>query len=122
MGPCLRASLAVVLLSGVAACILQRGQKDPAVGSPNDFVGAGVYAATGLGAAAVNRKVTGDCYAACTTGYVCNHDTGMCEQRTCMCPADRVCEIVGGEVVCTQPRRAKEGAIDASADADADGG
>ena len=106
----------LVALGTTTACIWQgRGQRDPALGGPNDYVGAGVFAATGVGAAVVNRKLTGDCYASCPAGYVCNHDTGVCDRRSCTCPADQVCEIVGGEVLCTQPRRRLESEIDASA-------
>jgi hypothetical protein len=112
----LRGSAALVVASFAFACIVQRGQRDPSVSAPNDFFGAGVFAATGVGAAIVNRKVTGDCYASCPSGYACNHDTGICERRTCMCPADQVCELVGGRVVCTQSRHRDEADLDASSE------
>jgi hypothetical protein len=36
-----------------------------------------------VGAVAVNRVVTGDCWAHCSLGYVCNHESGLCEQGEC---------------------------------------
>jgi hypothetical protein len=105
----------------VAGCIIQRGQPGGgSIGAPNDYVGAAVFAATGLGGAAVNRKLTGDCYANCQAGYYCNHDSGICERKTCECPADQVCERIGGENVCVQPlhRREDEDAGRDAADAD----
>lgn len=122
-----RSCLAVVLAGLAAACVAQRGQKDPGIGRQNDYVGAGVFAATAVGAVALHRTLTGGCYASCPEGYVCNHETGICDRRPCMCPADQVCEVVGGQVLCTQPRRRTEHDLDASkradasADADADG-
>jgi hypothetical protein len=111
-----RTAVVGVAASLVAACIVQRGRGDPSVGTPNDYVGAGVLAATGIGASVIHRKITGDCYAACPPGTVCDRDSGLCERRGCACPADQVCEVVGGEVVCTQPPRRHESDLDASGD------
>jgi hypothetical protein len=86
-------------------CIVQRGQK-------NDYLGAAVFAASGVGASVVNRKITGDCYASCPRGYACDHDSGLCEPKDCDCPADQVCEIVGGEKTCTQRRLRHEGDVE----------
>lgn len=87
----------------ISACILQRGQKVPSAGRSNDYVGAAVFAGTGVAAAVVNRKLTGDCYAVCPRGYACDHDSGICERLECDCPADEVCDRVAGEIVCVQP-------------------
>jgi hypothetical protein len=111
-----RTSFVLVAASLAAACIVQRGRGDPSVGGANDYVGAGVLAATGIGASVVHRKITGGCYAACPPGTVCDRDSGLCERRACACPADQVCEVVGGEVVCTQPPRRHESDLDASRD------
>lgn len=45
-----------------------------------NYVGAAGATAFGVGAAAVNRVVTGDCWADCVAGTVCNRDTGLCER------------------------------------------
>jgi hypothetical protein len=95
------------------------------VGAPNDFVGAAVYAATGAGAAVVNRKVTGECYASCPAGRACDRASGLCEPIVCSCPADLVCERAGAETACVQPRRSEEatdaGAASSTMDAGDDG-
>jgi hypothetical protein len=112
----------VVVGSAAAACIVQRRQGDPGVSASNDFVGAAVFAASGVGASVVNRKVTGDCYAACPPGTVCNRETGLCDPRPCSCPADKVCETVGGETLCVHRRPRHELDVDASAEAADDAG
>lgn len=44
------------------------------------YPAAALFTATAVGATAVNRAVTGDCWAVCRTGWHCNHDTGLCDE------------------------------------------
>jgi hypothetical protein len=116
-----RAWRVAVLVAPAFACI-PNPSNNPSVGGANDYVGGLVFAGTGVAATAVNRKITGDCYANCQAGYACDRDSGLCERIECSCPADQVCEIVGGRKVCTQRRRPPEEPLDAGADApEADG-
>lgn len=39
---------------------------------------AAVGLASTVGAAAINRAITGGCYAMCSTGYHCDHKDGLC--------------------------------------------
>ncbi len=39
---------------------------------------AAVFGGTAVGATAVNRVVTGDCWSSCPYGGICDHATGMC--------------------------------------------
>lgn len=45
-------------------------------------------AAVGLGATvattALYRGISGDCWARCTPGYICNHERGTCEPGECL--------------------------------------
>ena len=43
-------------------------------------------AATGVAVAAVgvNRAITNDCWARCSTGYLCNEESGLCEPGECL--------------------------------------
>ena len=43
-------------------------------------------AATSLQVVAVgiHRAVTNDCWARCSPGYLCNHETGLCERGECV--------------------------------------
>lgn len=101
-----RLVLLLVYLS-VSACmpVASNGQT-----RANDPVGAAVFAASNVAGSAVNRKLTGECYAACTPGSSCNHETGLCERIACACPADQICERIGTEVVCRQAAH-REGAL-----------
>lgn len=36
-----------------------------------------------VGAVGVNRAATGDCWAHCSPGYVCNQESGLCEKGEC---------------------------------------
>lgn len=102
-------------LTAQAACILNG--HGVGAGAPNDYAGAAVFAASAVGATAVNRELTGECYAACTPGHACNRKTGLCEPIACHCPADLVCEIVGGDKVCVHPRPGPDKAVDSGAPA-----
>jgi hypothetical protein len=46
------------------------------------------YAGAGLGATvaatAIYRGISGDCWARCTPGYICNRERGTCEPGECM--------------------------------------
>jgi hypothetical protein len=109
-----RALLALCFAYGSgAACMSLGGNGLPRA---NDPAAAAVFAATNVAASVVNRKVTDDCYAACTPGSACNHETGLCERIACSCPADQICERIGTELVCRQPTPRREGAFDAAAD------
>ena len=52
-----------------------------AAGVPT-YAGAAIFAGTAVGATAVNRAVTGDCWATCYEGWHCNHKSGLCERET----------------------------------------
>lgn len=45
------------------------------------YAGAAIFAGTAVGAVAVNRAVTGDCWAICSPGWYCNHKSGLCERE-----------------------------------------
>ncbi len=53
--------------------------------------------------AAVNRAVTGDCWGRCSNGYVCNHESGLCEPGECnpSCTAGYQCSVVPAGYACT---------------------
>lgn len=52
----------------------------PACRVASGYAGAAIFAGTALGATAVNRSLTGECWAACSKGWHCNHDSGLCDQ------------------------------------------
>jgi hypothetical protein len=111
----MRNALAAAVACAGFACIIQRGQ-NPSVG--NRGLDALVFAGTAVGGAAINRNVTGECWASCPAGYACDRKSGVCEKLQCNCPADLVCERAGSETVCVQPRAKRERPIDdAGADA-----
>ncbi len=43
------------------------------------YAGAAIFAGSAVAATAVNRKLTHDCWAVCSPGWHCNHDSGLCE-------------------------------------------
>lgn len=55
-----------------------------------------------VAATGVNRALTKECWAACTPGYVCNHESGLCEPGECQpsCQETQVCARVEGQFVC----------------------
>jgi hypothetical protein len=67
---------ALALLAVAASC---------RVNGLSSYPAAAVFAATAVGATAINRAVTGDCWAVCSVGWHCNHDTGLCDEDQ---PAD----------------------------------
>jgi hypothetical protein len=63
--------------------------------------------ATGVAVATVglHRAITGDCWARCTAGHVCNWRTGLCERGECApaCAVGWSCVRTSrGELVCEQ--------------------
>lgn len=48
-----------------------------------------------VGAVAVHRAATGDCWAHCSLGYLCNHESGLCEKGECRpaCDAGYHCAV-----------------------------
>jgi hypothetical protein len=42
--------------------------------------------ATGIlfGAVGIHRAITNDCWARCSPGYLCNHESGLCEPGECV--------------------------------------
>ncbi len=50
------------------------------------YAQAGVGAGIAVAAVGVHRAITGGCWGQCPSGYVCNHDTGVCEIGECMPP------------------------------------
>lgn len=71
----------------------------------NDYAGALVTAGAGVFAAGGNRALTGDCWARCRNGMMCDRDSGMCVDVPCggTCPADWKCQRIGGREQCVQP-------------------
>lgn len=55
-----------------------------------------------VAATGVNRALTKECWAACTPGYVCNHESGLCEPGECKptCQEAQVCARVDGQLSC----------------------
>ena len=81
-----------------------------ACGGTNDYLGAAVTAGAAVAAAGVNRAATGDCWAQCRNGMMCDRDSGTCVAVPCggACPADWRCERLGNREQCVQPTRAAE--------------
>jgi hypothetical protein len=96
-----------LLLLASAACAACNLYTPGTTGSTHNYTGAAIFGGTAVAAAGANRAVTGDCWASCPTGRVCNRETGTCDLLPCSshCPADLRCERVGGEEVCVQPKR-----------------
>lgn len=55
-----------------------------------------------VAAVAVNRAVTNECWAACTPGYVCDHESGLCVQGECVprCSDEQVCARLDQKLTC----------------------
>src|SRR5690606_2755125 len=60
---------------------------------------AAMVTATGL-----NRAMTGECWAACTPGYVCEHDTGLCVPGECSpsCKEEQLCVQLEEQLTCIE--------------------
>jgi hypothetical protein len=63
-----------VLLVGASGCTGSRGS--------SSAVDAVVNVALAAGSSALSRS-SGDCYASCPTGTMCNKETGFCERLPC---------------------------------------
>ena len=73
------------LLQGALCCV---GMVLPACrvyGVPK-YAGAAIFAGTAVAATAVNRSLTGECWAVCSPGLHCNHRSGLCEKDKEMPP------------------------------------
>jgi len=59
----------------------------------NEYTAAAVAAGVTVLATGVNRAVTGNCWASCAPGYVCDRKSGICERAECApgCPVGRHC-------------------------------
>lgn len=68
---CTQVAFAFVSLATLTACRVEGIGKGPS---------AALLGATAIGAAAVNRSVSGDCWATCSPGWVCNRESGLCEK------------------------------------------
>jgi hypothetical protein len=55
-----------------------------------------------VAATGANRALTGECWAACTPGYVCDHESGLCVPGECSptCPETQTCVRVDGVLMC----------------------
>lgn len=55
-----------------------------------------------VAATGVNRALTRECWAACTPGYVCDHESGLCVRGECSpeCPETQTCALVDGGLMC----------------------
>lgn len=84
------------LAMGVWACVVDGLSKGPQ---------ATVFGATAVGAVAAHRALTGACWSSCPYGRVCDHDSGLCVERSCrvQCLADDEC--IGDRC---EPRRFQE--------------
>jgi hypothetical protein len=58
------------------------------------YPAAAIMAGTGVGAVALHREVTGECWGACQVHWICNRDSGLCEPPPCggECRIDEVCQ------------------------------
>ena len=56
----------------------------------------------GVTAAAVNRERTGDCWAQCSSGMICDRERGVCVDAECApaCSAGQVCEKLSVGFAC----------------------
>ena len=85
---------ALVALLGLAAC-----------SDSNKNTYAQALTGTGLmvTAVGVHRAVTGDCWAHCSPGYLCNEESGLCERGECVpaCELGQHCvHEVSGRIRC----------------------
>jgi len=93
-----RRAFALLLLFGTAACGSDAGSK---------LAAAAITTGAAVAAAAVNRAITGECWAACPNGYGCDEATGKCVQLSCYgdCPPDSRCIRRGGREECVRGYR-----------------
>jgi len=64
---------------------------------------AGIATAIAVTTVGIHRALTGDCWARCRPGYLCNHESGLCELGECLpaCPYGTHCtRDVGGTYRC----------------------
>ena len=63
---------------------------------------AAVATAVTVVATGVNRKLTGDCWAACTPGHVCERESGLCIRGECSpsCGDHQFCVKLEGQLTC----------------------
>jgi hypothetical protein len=52
-------------------------------GGSSDAAGAAAAVSIAVAESAVNRAVTKDCWARCSTGWICNQESGLCEKGEC---------------------------------------
>lgn len=71
--------------------------------SGNTAGGAVAALATGIAIAGANRAVTGDCWGRCSTGYICNRSSGLCEAGECRpaCDPGTYCAVTSVGYSCT---------------------
>ncbi len=55
-----------------------------------------------LAATGINRAITKECWAACSPGYVCDHESGLCVPGECSpsCADTQVCTLVKQHLTC----------------------
>ncbi len=71
--------------------------------STHEAVAATATVSGAVAFAALNRAATGDCWGRCSNGYVCNHESGLCEPGECnpSCTAGYQCSVVPAGYACT---------------------
>ncbi len=62
----------VLVVSAAAGCRVHTAPQGPA---------AAIFAGSAVAASAVNRKMTGDCYAVCLDGWHCDRESGLCRRN-----------------------------------------
>lgn len=76
-----------------------------ALSACGDYSKAAVGAGVAVASVAVYRAVTGDCWASCRPGLVCDEKSGLCEPGECApgCPVGTHCvRTVHGDLVCVR--------------------
>ena len=88
-------TLAISLL--LALSVAGVGCKEGGSQAANAVIGT----ALGLTASAISRA-SGGCYAACTEGYICDPESGLCKALPCYgrCADDEYCDIAGRRETC----------------------
>lgn len=83
------------------ALVLVTGMLLPACGGSTEAQAAAATAVM-VAATGVNRSLTGECWAACTPGYVCDHESGLCVRGECSpaCPDTQTCVSLDGVLMC----------------------
>jgi hypothetical protein len=67
------------------------------------YAQAGIATAIAVTTVGIHRALTGDCWARCRPGHLCNHESGLCEPGECLpgCPYGTHCtRDVGGTYRC----------------------